>query len=192
MGLNALLALSDGTLIENPRWLKRSLAKLRVAQRALARKKKGSHRFYQSKYEVARLHDKIKQQRTDFWHRRTYKLTQDYALIAIEDLPLAFMTQSKTLARSAADAGLGMFKAMVGYKAESAGCQLVAIDPKNTSQQCSQCDALVQKSLAVRVHTCSCGCALNRDVNAARNILKRARCWPTDANVEEGILKRSP
>ena len=187
MGLNALLALSDGTLIENPRWLKRSLAELRVAQRALSRKKKGSHRFYESKYEVARLHDKIKQHRKDFWHRLTHKLTQDYALIAIEDLPLAFMTQSKTLARSAADAGLGMFKAMIGYKAESAGCQLVAIDPKNTSQQCSRCDALVQKSLAVRVHKCSCGCELNRDVNAARNILKRARCWPTDANVEEGI-----
>lgn len=186
MGLNALLALSCGLLINNPRWLRRSLARLRRVQRSLARKTKESRRYYRVKHQLARLHEKIRNQRKDFWHRLTHKLVEEYALIAIENLTLAFMLQNSKLALSAHDAGLGFFKAMLDYKAESAGCTVIVVDPKNTSQQCSQCGVLVHKGLSQRWHSCPCGCELDRDVNAARNVLNKARCGPTVANAEVG------
>jgi len=77
------------------------------------------------------------------------------------------------LALSAHDASLGMFRQILDYKAAEAGSQIILVDPKNTSQTCSACGSIVKKSLGVRVHRCSCGEVLDRDVNAARNILSR-------------------
>ncbi len=175
MGLKSLLAFSDGTIIENPRWLRTSLTKLRVAQRRLSRRKKGSHRRRKAAWQVAWIHEKIKNQRQDFWHKLTRKMVENCRLIALEDLSLAFMTQNRRLALSAHDAGLGMFQRLLEYKAEEADIQVVAVDPRNTSQMCSGCGELVSKSLKVRTHRCpKCGLVLDRDVNAARNILKLA------------------
>jgi putative transposase len=175
VGLESLLALSDGTLVENPRWLRSSLAKLRVAQRRASRRKKGSKRQQKAYAQVARLHERIANQRRDFWHKLTRELVDTHGLIAIEDLPLDFMTGNSHLARSAHDAGLGEFRQLLQYKAEEAGTEVVAVNPRNTSQQCSGCGAVVEKKLSVRVHACPhCGLTLNRDVNAARNILALA------------------
>lgn len=193
-GINALLALSTGELINNPRWLRRSLTKLRVTQRSLARKVRGSTRYLQQARNVARLHEKIHHQRKDFWHRLTYKLTQTYALVAVEELNLAFLTQNKHLSLSAHDAGLGLFQAMLDYKAERAGCAVVAIDPRNTSQMCSGCGQITKKPLKVRWHSCACGTELDRDINAAKNILTKARCGPTGDNVgvvESSVVRQS-
>jgi len=191
MGLLSLLALSDGTIVENPRWLRHSLRKLRKAQRKLARRKKGSKRRRKAAFQVARLHERIANQRRDFWHKVTRQLVDTYGFIALEDLTLKFMTANHHLALSAHDAGLGEFQQLLAYKAESAGTQVVTVNPAYTSQTCSGCGVTVEKALSVRVHYCpDCGLTLDRDVNAARNILflavRPARTGRSGHNVGQG------
>lgn len=175
VGLESLLALSNGALVENPGWLRSSLAKLRVAQRRASRREKGSNRRRKAYAQVARLHERVANQRRDFWHKLTRSLVNAYSVIVLEDLALGFMTHNQYLALSAHDAGLGEFRQLLEYKAGEAGTRVVAVDPRNTSQVCSGCGALVRKGLSVRVHRCPhCGLELNRDVNAARNVLNLA------------------
>jgi putative transposase len=190
MGLLSLLALSDEHTIDNPRWLRQSQADLRVKQRTLSRRKKGSRRRHKAAFQVAKLHEKIAHQRSDFWHKETGKLADKHSLIGIEDLHLQFMTQNGHLALSAHDAALGQFRQLLAYKAEEAGTQVIAVNPKGTSQVCSGCGVVVPKELKVRTHDCPhCGLTLNRDVNAARNILnlalQSARTEPSGANVAD-------
>lgn len=95
-----------------------------------------------------------------------------YGLIALEDLTLKFMTANHCLALSAHDAGLGEFQQLLAYKAEEAGTLIVTVNPAYTSQACSACGMMVEKTLSVRTHVCPhCGLELDRDVNAARNVL---------------------
>ncbi|MBW7884079.1 MAG: IS200/IS605 family element transposase accessory protein TnpB [Caldilineaceae bacterium] len=172
VGLHSLLALSDGTLIDNPRWLRGSLAKLRTAQRRLSRRKKYGSGWRKAARQVAKLQAHVANQRRDFWHKTTTDLARKYSLIAVEDLKLSFMTRNGNLSLSAHDASLGMFRRMLDYKVENTGSQVVGVSPRNTSQACSGCGVIVAKSLNVRVHRCpDCGVELDRDVNAARNIL---------------------
>jgi IS605 OrfB family transposase len=106
----------------------------------------------------------------------TRRLVNQYDLICIENLTLGFMTANRHLALSAHDAALGEFRSLLAYKAEEAGRQVVSVPPQHTSQMCSGCGRLVAKSLRVRVHRCEgCGLELDRDVNAARNILTLGR-----------------
>ena len=175
VGLSSLLTFSDGETVENPRWFRGNLKRLRVCQRRTSRRKKGSHRRRKAGRQAAALHDRIKNQRSDFWHKTTRKAVNNYSLIAIEDLSLGFMRKNPHLALSASDAGLGMFRQLLCLKAENAGCKVVAVNPKNTSQICSGCGQIVPKALSVRVHACSCGLTLDRDVNAALNILRLGR-----------------
>ena len=186
VGLHHLLALSDGTTVENPRWLRHGLADLRVAQRRLSRRKKGSNRRRKAAFQVAKRHGHIANVRHDFWHKVTRTLADTYSLIALEDLSLAFMIQNEHLALSAHDAALGEFRQMLDYKAEYAGSQVVLVNPRNTSQVCSRCGSLVPKTLDVRVHSCpDCGLTIDRDVNAALNILTLARTGPSGPNVSQ-------
>jgi putative transposase len=129
----------------------------------------------QAAAQVARLHEHIANQRRDFWHKVTRDLVTRFGLIVLEDLNLDFMLRNPHLALSAHDAGLGEFRQLLAYKAEEAGTQVVTVNLAYTSQVCSACGEMVQKSLSVRVHQCPyCGLELDRDVNAARNILFRA------------------
>ena len=202
VGLLRLLTLSDGTLIDNPRWLRGSLAALRVAQRRLSRRTKGSNRRRKAAQQVARLHEHIANQRCDFWHKLTRWLVDTYSLVAVENLTLDFMTHNPRLSLSAHDAGLGLFRELLTYKAESAGTEVVAVNPHHTSQVCSDCGAVVAKSLAERIHACPhCHLRIDRDENAARNILalalafKSARTEPSGVNVAScGVrsLRSSP
>ena len=174
-GLLRLLSLSNGETLDNPRWLRQLLDQLRVEQRTLARRQQGSNRRRKAAYQVARLHEKVANQRSAFWHQQTRKLVETYDLIAIEDLALQFMTQNRHLALSAHDAALGQFRQLLAYKAVEAGTQVVAVNPKGTSQVCSGCGMVVPKELKVRTHDCPhCGLSLDRDLNAARNILNLA------------------
>ena len=175
MGLKSLLATSEGYLFDNPHWLRESLAKLRIAQRRVSRRKKGSKRWLKAVKQAARLHEKVANQRNDYWHKLTRALAQSHSLIAIEDLNLKFMNRNRRLSLASHDAGLGLFKELLAYKVEETGCQLVVVDPAYTSQMCSGCGEIVEKDLSVRVHACpDCGLELDRDVNAARNIRDRA------------------
>jgi len=175
MGLKSLLATSTGDLFDHPHWLRQSLVQLRVAQRKVSRRKKGSKRRLKAVRQVARLHEKVAHQRSDHWHKLTRELVNAHSLIAIEDLDLKFMNKNRHLSLSSHDAGLGLFTQLLAYKVEETGCQLVVVNPAYTSQLCSACGLIVEKSLSVRVHRCpDCGLELDRDVNAARNVLKSA------------------
>jgi putative transposase len=193
MGLKSLLALSDGTLIDNPRWLRSSQKRLRVLNRKLSRQKKGGTNWRKTAYQLARLHGKIANQRRDFWHKITRQLVNQYDLISIENLTLGFMTANRHLALSAHDAALGEFRSILTYKAEEAGRQVISVPPQYTSQTCSGCGTIVAKSLSVRVHRCNeCGLILDRDVNAARNVLTLGLsvCDPTPALA--GVSQEAP
>ena len=191
VGLHHLLALSDGTIIDNPRWLRGNLAALRVAQRRMARRRKGGSNWRKAARQVAVLHEKVGNARREFWHQTTRRIVNTYGNIAIEDLSLAFMTRNGTLSLSAHDAALGTFRSLLEYKAESAGTQVAAVRPARTSQLCSGCGSVVVKSLSVRSHHCpDCGLTLDRDVNAALNILALGRSawaltWPVAACVAQ-------
>lgn len=194
VGLHHLLALSDGTIIDNPRWLRSSLADLRVAQRRLSRRRKGGSNWRKAARQVAVLHERVANTRREFWHQTTRRIVNDYGNIAIEDLPLAFMTRNGNLSLSAHDAALGAFRQMLEYKAESAGTRCVAVKPARTSQLCSGCGSIVVKSLSVRSHHCpDCGLTLDRDVNAARNILALGRsAWALTCPVGECVAQEAP
>ena len=184
IGLSSLLAFSDGTLIDNPRWFRRSLKKLRRTQRALARKTRFSARWRKTKCQLETLHWKIGNQRRHFLHKLTRRLTDTFALIAVEDVSPSFMLANPRLALSASDASWHLFRSMLDYKAERAGCLIVEVEARYTSQACSGCGKIEKKLLSQRWHACTCGTELNRDVNAAVNILNKARCEPTEPNVE--------
>ena len=172
IGLKILAALSTGELIENPRWLRVSVAKLRRLQRHASRQVKGSYRQRETYRQIARLHEQVANQRVDYLHKVSNRLVAENDLIAIENLSLGFMNQNEHLSFSAYDAGFGLFRQMLEFKAESAGIQVIAVNPSNTTQACSGCKIIVPKGLSVRVHVCpDCGLVLDRDVNAAWNIL---------------------
>jgi putative transposase len=179
VGLKSLAALSSGELIDNPRWLRENLTKLRGLQRHVSRQVKGSHRQRETYRQVARLHERIANQRADYLHQASHRLVAENDLIAIENLSLGFMNRNGRLSLSSHDAGFGLFRQMLEYKAEEAGAQVIAVNPSNTSQACSGCGLIVPKGLCVRVHVCpDCGLVLDRDVNAARNILTLALKTP--------------
>ena len=176
VGITHALALSDGAIIDSPRYLDNSIKKLRRLQRAISRKKKGSNRRKKAVKKVAALHEHIGNQRLDFWHKTTHRLVNDYGIFYLEDLNLRFMLRNKHLSRVSHDIGLGFFRLLLSYKAVEAGALIKTVNPKNTSQICSDCGCIVQKSLNIRIHACpECNLILDRDVNAARNILLLGR-----------------
>lgn len=176
VGLTTLAVLSNGKQIENPHWLRESLEKLRVLQRKAARQVKGSKRQAETYRQIAKLHHHVSNQRKDFLHKETRSIANGYKLVGIEDLKLAFMNRSKHLSFSSYDAGLGYLRQMLEYKCPEVGGVLVAVNPKGTSQICYKCGHVEKKKLSQRVHKCSnCGVKLDRDLNAAKNVLKLAR-----------------
>lgn len=175
VGLEKFAALSDGSIIENPRHLRKTEERLKRAQRELSRKEKGSRNRERVRRKLAKLHAKVRNQRMDFLHKQSRKLVNTYSLIAVEELNIKGMVNNHHLAKSISDAGWGEFISMLEYKAGEAGTKLVKVNPSGTSQKCSRCGMTVPKELSERVHFCPyCGLTLDRDVNAARNILKRA------------------
>ena len=123
---------------------------------------------------MARIHERITNQRKDMLHKASHHYVKHYQTIVIEDLKPANMVRNHCLAFSIADASWGMLRQYLENKAESAGRQVIAVAPHYTSQKCSQCGEYVQKSLSVRTHVCPfCGYVADRDHNAARNILQR-------------------
>ncbi len=175
MGITYLVADSTGRRRKNPKDLQRSALKLAKAQRRLCRCPKGSRRRRKAGRVVARHHERIANQRKDTLHKISREYVNEYQLIAVEDLRPANMVRNHSLARAISDASWGMLRQMLANKAADAGRQLVAVPPHYTSQKCSACQAVVQKSLSVRTHVCPhCGYVADRDVNAALNILEAA------------------
>lgn len=174
VGLSSFVTTSDGEHTGDSKLLGRQQKELRRRQRALSRSRKGSNTRKKTKKRVTTLHAKVRNTRKDMHHKVARALVDRYGVIAVERLSIKGMLKNRRLGRSISDAAWGLFLGILSSKAESAGGQVISVDAKNTSQQCSNCGEIVKKSLAVRVHRCDCGLVLNRDVNAARNILARA------------------
>lgn len=176
VGLEKFLATSDGDFVENPRHLRRAEAALKRTQRRVSKRKRGSNRRRKMACTLARRHRKVQRARRDFHFKTARKLVQQYDFIAVEDLNVRGLSRG-ILAKSVHDAGWSQFIDILRFKAEEAGRQVVAVNPSGTSQVCSGCgcEPSERKTLAVRTHRCSeCGLVLDRDTNAARNILHLA------------------
>lgn len=172
MGLLSFAALSDGSTISNPRYLRKAENKLKYEQRRLSKKRMKSNSRKKQKAKLARLHRKVANQRKDFLHKKSRKLVNNYDTLVFEDLRVKNMVKNHHLAKSISDASWGRFIQYCTYKAENAGKQVILVNPRGTSQICSKCGAVVKKTLAMRIHKCSCGLEIDRDINAAINILR--------------------
>ena len=173
LGVEYLAYISDGTVIENPRHLRKAENKLKEAQRRLSKKKKRSKARGEARLKVAIVHEKLSNRRRDFLHKLSRKLVEKYSFIAMEDLNVKGMVKG-FLAKSILDCGWAEFSGMLRYKAEEAGCIVVLVKPAHTTQKCSSCGLVQKKTLAERWHECPCGASMHRDLNAAINILNRS------------------
>jgi putative transposase len=176
VGLAQFATLSDGTAIANPRHLRVAEVMLKRTQRRANKRKRGSVRRRNMDRVLARKHRKVERTRRDFHFKTALRLVRNYDLIAVEDLNVHGLCQMR-LAKSVHDAGWSQFIAILNAKAESAGRIVVAVNPRGTSQVCSGCGCQGElKTLAIRTHECAeCGLVLDRDHNAALNILHLAR-----------------
>ncbi|MFB9470439.1 RNA-guided endonuclease InsQ/TnpB family protein [Nonomuraea salmonea] len=189
LGVASLATTSDGRYLVNPRRLAASADRLAEAQRALARKRRGSRRRRKAVAQVAALHAKVRRQRLDCAHKAALALVARYDMIVHEDLRIANMTRSASgtidrpgrnvtakagLNRSILDAGWGVFLTVLAHKAESAGRELIAVNPAGTSRTCSRCGhGAKENRVSQAVFRCQgCGHAAHADVNAAINILR--------------------
>jgi len=195
-------------MIEHPRYSRKAKKTLQRRQQALSRKKRGSHRRDKARKLVAKAHRKVRNQRRDFLHKQSGKLVNRYQVIVFEDIQTRNLTKKPKpkqdeatgeyvpngasakagLNQSILDAGWATFVDMCSAKAAYAGRTLIKVDPRYTSQVCSGCGQIRKKDLSQRWHSCDCGAELDRDVNAAINILERGRKCPTQATA--GMFRR--
>ena len=192
LGIKTLATLSDGTVIENPRYLRKSERRLKRAQKALSRKAMGSKRRAKARAKVARLHAHVANQRQDAIHKATTWLANTYSEICIEDLNAAGMVKNHHLAKAVSDAAFGEFRRQLEYKTAKTGARLHVVDRwYPSSKTCSNCGRVKAKlSLNERVYRCDgCGLVMDRDLNAAVNILV-AGSAPETVNVHRETVKR--
>ena len=172
MGLEHFAILSTGETILNPRFFKKGEKALAKAQRKLSKFEKGTKERYLQKKIVAKVHERIRNQRKDFCHKESKKIVEQYQYICIEELQIIKMVEKSYLAKSITDASWNQFHQFLTYKAAEAGRKLGWVNPAYTSQTCSQCQHREPKELSERMHCCSrCGYKATRDFNAAQNIL---------------------
>jgi len=176
VGIESFAAFSNGELIANPKYLFKSEQKLKKFQRRLSKKKKKSNNRKIARIKVARQHNNIVNQRKDFLHKLSNKITKSYSFIAVENLTITSMVKNHCFAKHINDASWGTFIQMLSYKAVAYGGQLVKVNPSGTTTNCSNCGSKQEMPLSKRIYDCSdCGLVLHRDVNSARNILNYSR-----------------
>ncbi|MFC8517897.1 RNA-guided endonuclease InsQ/TnpB family protein [Streptomyces sp. NPDC057257] len=173
-GITALVTLSTGEKVSNPKFEKKDRAKLARARHELSRKEKGSRNRDKARIRVARIHARIADRRRDFLHKLSTHLVRENQTIVIEDLAVRSMLKNRRLSRAISDASWAELRSMLEYKAEWHGRELIAIDRwYPSSRTCSACGHLVAKlPLSIREWTCAaCGTTHDRDENAAKNVL---------------------
>ena len=173
VGLESFATLSTGEKVGNPRFFRRDERALAKAQRRLSKAEKGTPERVKRRRVVGRVHERIANRRADFAHQTARGLVNRFGVVVFEELNARGLLQNHCLAKSIADAAWRQLVQYAAYKAEEAGRRVVLVDPRHTSQMCSRCGSLVPKDLGVRVHECPrCGLVLDRDQNAAINILR--------------------
>ncbi len=183
LGLIAFAATSDGSFFNNPRPYKTVRIARERASRRVSRRKKGSKRRKAAVRSLAKLHDHVANIRRENHITVAKALVAQYDTIYVEALNIKGLARGR-LAKSVNDAGWGNFLHWLRCKAESAGREVVEVNPAGTSQICSGCGCEVRKDLSVRVHDCPhCGLKLDRDVNAARNVLRLGQSLRRGARV---------
>lgn len=171
VGVKTLAVLSDGTEIENPRYTLKSEKKLSREQRRLSRRDKGSANRDKQRISVAKVHRTIRRQRDDYLHKLSSHLVKNYGCIIFENLNIRGMLRNHKLAKHISDCSWNKLISYTQYRAESAGVEVILVNPRNTSQKCSGCGEVVPKTLSDRVHVCPhCGLVIDRDLNASINI----------------------
>lgn len=189
VGVASLITLSDGTKVDNPKWYRASQAKLRIAQRRVARRKKGGKNRRKAVLQLQRLHVHTQNQRRDFLNKLAHSLVQANDVIAVEDLQIQNMVRNKHLSKSILDSGWGYFRQRLAAKAAEAGRVVVAVNPAYTSKTCSGCGTVFEHlTLSDRWVKCACGLSLDRDHNAALNVQRAGHVrlgitWPVAACV---------
>ncbi len=191
VGLKVFLVTADGLSVENPRHHRKAEKALKKAQKRVSGRKKGSKRRAKAAAQCARKHQHVRRQRADFHHKTALALARVYDAIYVEAIQPANLSRRPDpkpdgnggyeqngaarkagLNKSVQDAGWRQFLSILAYKAACAGKRVEAVPPAYTSQDCSGCGARIRKGLSVRTHACTnCGLILDRDENAARNIL---------------------
>ncbi len=182
VGLKMFYTDSEGATVENPRFLRRAEKKLKGLHRRVSKKHKKSANRKKARKRLAKAYLKVQRQREDFARHEANVLISSHDLIAYEDLQIANLVRNHQLAKSISDAAWGRFLQWVTYYGDVHNIQVVAVAPQFTTQECSGCGKRVYKALSVRTHGCPhCGLVLDRDQNAALNILAKA------LDVPEGI-----
>ena len=183
MGVSKRLTTSNGETVEKREIDRRRIIRL---QRSVSRKVKGSNNWRKAVSRLAKEWQRVTEEERNYLHRLTAELVKMYDFIVVERLKTKNMLRNRKLARSISEQSWDRCITLLDEKAESAGGEVVYVDPRGTSQECSGCGAVVKKSLSVRVHKCECGVEMDRDVNAAINILHRGL-----SPVAGGRLKQS-
>ena len=175
MGLKVFYADSHGNTIENPRHYRKAEKRLKRLHRQVSRKQKKSKNRKKARKHLAKAYLKMQRQREDFARKTANALVTSHDLIAYEQLQIRNMVKNHQLAKSIQDAAWGQFLGWMKYYASMHGILVVAVPPYYTSQDCSGCGERVRKTLSTRTHVCpKCGLVLDRDENAAVNILAKA------------------
>jgi len=179
VGINSLITTSDGEKVENPCWYREEQKKLRVLQRRVSRRKKGGRNRRKAVKALQRQHERIKNRRKDYINKLAHRLIVENDRIALEDLRIRNMVHNRHLSKSILDAGWNYLAERLVAKAAEAGRTVCFVEPAYTSKTCSACGGIFENlTLADRWVDCACGASLDRDHNAALNILGRGqRLW---------------
>lgn len=191
LGLLNLAVLSNGEVIENPRILNASVQRIKFLQKYLARKKRDSRNRMKAKIALAKAWRKVRRQREDCAHKVSTQLVSKYNIVVFEGLTISRMVKNHSLAAAIMDATWGKLRRITAYKAERRGGRVILVNPGGTSHKCSGCGVIVRKDLSLRVHACpSCSLVMDRDHNAALNILKLG-LEQTHAETESLLVRRT-
>jgi len=173
LGLEKFATLSDGNYISIPQFYRRDEKRIKKVHQELSRKKRGSRNRGKTKRRLAEVYEKVSEKRLNFLHKVSTWIADRYSVVCVENLNIKGISQGLKLGKSVHDASWGRFLALLEYKLDERNGLLVKVDPRNTSQTCSNCGEKVNKTLNTRTHTCfNCGLVMDRDLNASKNILK--------------------
>lgn len=172
VGLESFYTDDQGNKVENPRFLRQGEKKLKRLQKRLSKKQKGSANRGKARQRLSKAHLRISRQRKEFVRRVANCVIHSNDVVAYEDLSVRNLVKNHCLAKSINDAAWYQFREWLEYQGNKHGKVTIAVPPHYTSQNCSSCGKTVKKSLSTRTHVCSCGCVLDRDTNAAKNILR--------------------